>query len=363
MILKSLKGKNFRNFDSFKIDLVDKGNVFFGNNGAGKTNLLEAVYLLSIFKSFRTVNNKNVIQIGKPGFELEGNLIENDTNMNIELSYYPSKKEILLNNKKVYILSDVVGVFPAVLISPEQYIVTSGPPEARRRFIDLFISQIDKDYLQSLIKYKKILKQRNKALSENGKKEEVKVLAASWDYELAQYCSIVLKKRIEYIEKIKNEIKDLYKYLSGKNDKLDINYQPTINTDFNKEQIFNRIKKNIKRDIDSRTTTIGPHRDDIRINLNSKNIRQFGSQGEHKTAILAIKIAEYNLLKKIKNTSPTLLMDDIDSMLDKFRLSSFLNMFENFEQYFITAVEKNQYRSESINLIYDLNDKEKSLVK
>lgn len=340
MILRSLFGKNFRNLAKFRIDFSDKGNIIFGKNGSGKTNLLEAVYFLSIFKSFRTNQNNDAIRFSTVGFELKGDLFNEVANIKIEFSNYLDKKQIMLNNEKIYLLSKIVGEFPTVLISPEQYIVTSGAPESRRRFIDVLLSQIDNDYLQTLISYRKILKQRNKLLKEKEDKETKKTLVSSWDEEISQYSSIILLKRIEYIEKLKTLSSEVYKEISNTNDKLSISYKSSVKCEFDKASVQKFMSKNIDKDIEIKTTTAGPHRDDLYIELNSKNIRYFGSQGEHKTALLALKTAEYYILKEIKNTSPVILMDDVSSMLDRIRLNSFLELFDNFGQYFITSVDK-----------------------
>ena len=340
MILRSLFGKNFRNLAQFRIDFSDKGNIVFGENGSGKTNLLEAIYLLSIFKSFRTSKNNNAIRFNTGGFELKGDFGDDGTFMKVEFLYYLEKKQILLNNEKIYLLSKIVGEFPTVLISPEQYIITSGAPEARRRFLDVLLSQIDNNYLQTLIAYRKILKQRNKLLKEKEEKEAKKILVSSWDEEISQYSSLILCKRVEYIEKLKVLFSGLYKEISNNSDSVTITYRSSVQSEFDKSSVLKYMSKNVDRDIELKTTSIGPHRDDLIIELKNKNIRYYGSQGEHKTALLALKIAEYYILKEIKNTSPVILMDDVNSMLDKLRLNSFLNLFAGFGQYFITSVDK-----------------------
>ncbi|MFC1725675.1 DNA replication/repair protein RecF [candidate division KSB1 bacterium] len=355
MILKSLFGKNFRNFDNFYVEFSDTGNLVFGKNGSGKTNLLEAIHYLSIFKSFRSYKSHNSIRFNQKGFELKGGFENNGNKMKIDFTNGFDKKEVVLNEKRIYRLSDVIGEFPAVLVSPEQYVITSGPPDARRRFIDVLLSQIDKDYLHSLIKYKKILKQRNEALKNPNAKLD-STFISSWDLELAQYCSIILRKRIDSIDKLNGFSREIYKEISNSSDDLKLSYFSSIRDNQDIESINRSYSKNLKRDIELYTTTIGPHRDDIKIELKGKNVKDFASQGEHKTVLLSLKVAEYYLLREVKKSSPAILMDDMSSMLDKSRLKSFLDLFQNFGQYFITSVEKDDFKPDINGLALKIND-------
>ena len=355
MILKSLFGKNFRNFEKFYIEFSDKGNLIFGKNGSGKTNLLEAIHYLSIFKSFRSYKSLNSVKFNQKGFELKGNFDNNGTKMNIEFFNESDKKEIMLNESRIYRFSDVIGEFPTVLVSPEQYIITSGAPEARRRFIDVLLSQIDKDYLHSLIKYKRILRQRNEALKNPNAKAD-STFVSSWDSELAQYCYIILNKRVNCINRLDKFSRDIYQEISNSPDVLKLSYYSSIKEYQNIDSINRMYMKNLKRDLEFYTTTIGPHRDDIKIELKGRNVKDFASQGEHKTVLLSLKVAEYYLLKEVKNSSPAVLMDDMSSMLDRSRLKSFLDLFKNFGQYFITSVDSDDIKPDIHGLTIKINE-------
>ncbi|MFC1555338.1 DNA replication/repair protein RecF, partial [candidate division KSB1 bacterium] len=230
-------------------------------------------------------------------------------------------------------------MFPTVILSPESQGISQGFPEERRKFIDLTISMVEKEYLYNLIAYKRIIKQRNRILSENANgnlssKKEVE----PWDEQLIKYGSAIIRRRFEVIETFSGICSEMYSEISGGKEELSVEYRSTIPVKGDLEDSYRReIEKNRNEDIRKGITVSGPHRDEIVFRLNSKNAKKYGSQGQHKTILLALKSAELRFISEKKGMDPVILLDDLFALLDKKRILSFLRILKNYGQYFVTA--------------------------
>lgn len=311
MIIKSLYLENFRNYENQKIDFDENKNVFFGLNGQGKTNVIEALYYFCTCKSFRSVYDRETIRFGSDyaHIRLEFESMGRDNTADI---YITDKKSVKLNGINLEKLSELIGIANMVIFTPEHLNLIKDGPGIRRNFLDVFISQIKPNYFSYLVGYYKILKQRNAVIKGKTMLSSLDI----WDEKLAEYGVRICKYRNEALGEIDKYIKK-YK-TEGEN--LDAVYCPSLKGDFtDKENFINKLKFSLEKDIEKGITMTGPHRDDFDILLNGKSLRKYGSQGQMRTAVLKIKLAECEIIKNITGNEPVLLLDDVLSELDENR--------------------------------------------
>ena len=331
MIVKSLQMENFRNYDFQKLDLNNEKNVFYGFNGQGKTNIIEALYYFCTCKSFRSVNDKEVIKFGKDYSHIRIEFESQKRNNTADI-YITEKKSVKVNGINLERLSELIGMTNMVIFTPEHLNLIREGPGTRRNFLDVFISQIKPMYFKHLMNYYKVLKQRNNTL----KNKKMLSIVDIWDEKLAQYgvkiCSYrneALKVMDEYIKKYKTE-----------NEELSVLYMPGVKNDFTDPENFkNQLKLSLERDIEKGITMIGPHRDDFDVQLNGKSLKKFGSQGQTRTGVLKIKLAECEIIKNITGEEPLLLLDDVLSELDENRRKYFMENITG-RQVIITCTDK-----------------------
>jgi DNA replication and repair protein RecF len=319
MILRSLKLENFRNYKKYETEL-DSITVFVGPNGIGKTNLLEAIYFLSIGKSYRVHDDKKMIKWEEEYCRVLGKNETDTSEIFVGASQLPAKS-IKINGIKRKI-TDLFGKLSTVVFSPESIDIITGPPKTKRKFLDLVLAQTSRDYLISLIELQKILRQRNHLLFNikigQSKTNELKF----WNDELIKCAKPIIKKRIELIDFINQKIADFYKQISGNEENLKINYIPTINDENN---IKDLLDANLTREIKESSTLCGPHRDNFEVAIDDKDVNTFASRGEIRSIIFALKIIELEYLKT-KKCQPLLLLDDIFSELDRERREKLSNL-------------------------------------
>lgn len=345
MILTSLEMIDFRNYEQEKIDFADQKNFLFGNNAQGKSNLLEAIYLSCLSKSFRTSHEKEAIAFSKQNFILKAEFkFDNGNKQKVTLLCSNNKgKEISVNRKRISRISEFIGNFPVVLSSPEEYNLTTGPPPERRKFIDILLSQVSKKYIHFLIEYFRILKQKNAILQkwkQTGKQNQIEL--EPWNERLVEIGSKIIDFRNKFSGQLSINIKDIYSKLVKNNEQLDFTYHP--NVEFNSseeiESCFeNKLKQLFYKEVQRGTSLAGPHRDDFIFKINGHDLKKFGSRGQHKTVLISLAAAEYELIKKLTEETPILLIDDLYSELDVNRENNILDLLEGFGQVFITSTE------------------------
>lgn len=332
-MLKSIKLENFRNHKRFELDL-SYSTVIVGQNGIGKTNVLEGFSILSSCRSFRSEDKRNIINLDKEYCRVTGDGLE------VFISRFPRlslKTKINQVPKKV---SDFIGYLPAVVFSPETVSIITGSPGDRRRFLDVMISQSDKEYLVSLMNFKKIRQQRNNLLQRIVRRESMEAELSFWDDEFCKESKVILEKRGEAIKFLNQSIGDLYKQISTcDSDILKIKYHKNFEGDLKQNLLRNRA-----RELGYGGTIFGPHRDDLVFELNAKNMANFASRGELKSAILALKVAEIKFLETRPrydqaSFKPLLLLDDIFSEFDPERRKHLSKLILNYQSV-ITSTEK-----------------------
>ena len=335
MWIKSIELKNFRNYKEQKISLDKNINIFFGENAQGKTNILEAIYLGSIGKSFRAKRDNEMINIGKENsyIKLEYEKKDRDGKIEIELG---RKKIIYYNGIKLKKLSEILGNINIVIFTPDDIEILKGGPQNRRKFLDIMISQLRPNYMYLLNLYSKTIEQRNNYLRQIKELKKDPQLLDIWDEKIIEYSNKISKYRNEFIEKIKNKIKIIHKEITNNEEEIEIKY---ITDSLDIENYKKLLKERRKLDIIKGYTTKGIHRDDFEIYINNKLVNIYGSQGQHRTAILTLKIAELQIVNEETGEYPILLLDDFMSELDEKRRKNLLKYMQK-TQVIITCTEK-----------------------
>lgn len=337
MLIRDISLKNFRNYKECKISFDPFMNIFIGKNAQGKTNILEAIYLLSLSKSFKTHILEEMILFDSDFSKLTTHVETKRKNITLEIILSKLGKKAMINSNEISKSSDYVGYLNVVLFVPEDLMLIKGSPKLRRKFIDIELSKISPIYLFNLNKYKKLLKERNqylKLLHDSHKKEDLYLEVLS--EQLAKLQVDLIKKRIEFIELLNDITKKMYGYISLNQEDLDIRYKSSYK-DISYDFILEKYKKNYSRDIHYSNTVDGIHKDDIEIYLDDKNANLYASQGQQRSIVLAIKIALLELVKKEIGEYPILLLDDVLSELDDVRKTKLLNLIADKVQTFVTT--------------------------
>ena len=346
MFLKELSLTNYKNFESLKFSFDTKIICFVGLNGVGKTNILDSIYHLSYTKSyFNPIPSQN-IKHGETFFFISGRYMIHDKEENILVSLKKGDKKIIKRNNKLYKkFSDHIGKIPLVLISPHDRNLIIEGSETRRKFIDGIISQTDKEYLNNLIDYNKTLKQRNALLKmfyDNS--ESIRKTIDIYDRQLSSDAQKIYDKRREFLNEFIPIFKSRYKELSNDKENVEIKHSSDISPDQN---LYKLLKNSLEKDLRFQYTTKGIHKDDLNLSLDNFPIKKYGSQGQQKTFLIAMKLAQFDYLSKL-DSKPILLLDDIFDKLDDSRVKQIINLVnqEKFNQIFIS--DTNKTRSENI---------------
>ncbi|MCQ2550943.1 MAG: DNA replication/repair protein RecF [Clostridia bacterium] len=333
MYIKNLELLNYRNYEKLNISFNSNINLILGRNAQGKTNLVEAIYLSSFGKSFRTNKDSDLINFYSDTSKVKVTCVKEDDEINLELILKKDlKKSAKLNGVKLKKASEILDNIYIVIFSPEDLKIVKDEPEKRRKFINRELCQLKPIYYSNLVMYNKILAQRNSYLKENNIDREVLDV---WDAQLAKYGEKIIKERSQFIEKIDGISKEIHSNITGGKEDLHIIYNPNVKLE---EDLYKILKNNISNDIKQRTTTKGPHKDDLTFEIDGINVRSFGSQGQQRTAALSLKMAEINLIKEETDEDAILLLDDVMSELDEERQEYLLKSLSN-TQMFITTTE------------------------
>ncbi len=337
MKIKSLNITNFRNYEKIKVSFNDSLNIIYGLNGVGKTNLVEAIYVLALTKSFRTNVDKNLIKNGELSLKIEGE-VEKSSLDSYQVIINKEGKKVKINNNLQSKISDYISNINIILLEPDEQRIFDLAPSARRKLLNIEISQLNKEYIFLLNDYNKLLKQRNFYLREmfiNGNKDR-------------SYLDILTDKlvdnglkihhyRLDFINKINEYINEFYNEIFGFGNVI-IKYLSDYSQK-NKDDLIKSYKKYYDKEISIGKTAIGIHHDDIIFELDNKNINEWGSNGQRKNSVLAFKLAEIRLFEKEKNEEPILILDDVFSALDNEKIKNIVKLLNNNIQTFITTTD------------------------
>lgn len=356
MHITSLKLQNFRSYKSLEVSFGEK-NIVVGENTTGKTNLLEAIYLMSVGKSFRS-KEQNMLKWGEDFFRIEGDVV-NGYPQKIEYVYEKNvgkqgRKTVKINGTKKP-ASALLGGFSSVFFTPDEVDMFFNFPSLRRRYLNILLSKRNRDYTKELVRYARVLDQRNaqlKAIAKGrGKESDLEL----WDGKLAEHGAMIVAERSELIKEVNETLGANYKKVAQGDKDLAVKYEPSIDlpsslldpkktgnhknhTDEIWAAFLEKLLRSRKRDVLSGTTNFGPHRDDIRLFLSDRDITTFGSRGEHRSAVVALKLSEIDIIKSTKEKIPVLLMDDVFSELDARRRESLVRAFEG-QQTIVTTTD------------------------
>lgn len=336
MHIEKLSLINFKNYEEEQLSFSKQVNCLLGKNGSGKTNLMDAIYYMSATKSaFNPVDMQN-IRFGESFFAVRGDWIKDDKKYKIECLLQEGSKKILKVNKVEYEkIKEHIGKFPVVLITPYDTDLIREGSEIRRKFVDQIISQVDSHYLDALIAYNRNLKQRNsllKRFAESGKID--KLLVENYDRNLIDLGQQIFEGRKEFLENFAADFHEQFNQLSGGREQVDIAYQ----SDFQKEDFQVQFSNAFKKDLVLQRTTLGIHKDEFKFTINKKPLKKFGSQGQQKSFVIALKLAHFQYIFKATGVQPILLLDDIFDKLDSDRVIQLLKIMiqEKFGQVFIS---------------------------
>ena len=352
VFLKKISIINYKNILDKEYELDPKINCFVGDNGVGKTNILDAVYHLSMGKSYFNVKNDQLINRGKDYMLVDGVFELNNKNESIIFSLKIGEKKVLKRNGKPYKkFSNHIGLIPVVLISPyDNDLINEGSSE-RRKFIDSIISQNDKEYLINLIAYTRVIQNRNKLLKQYNKSVDFDLdTIRVYDDQIYKLSDPIFKARDKFIKEFTPLVLEKYKNISDDKEKISIEYK----SDLINNNIENLIKDSFQKDVILQYTSVGLHKDDFIFNIDENRIKRFGSQGQQKSFLIALKLAQFDYLKNKTGNSPILIMDDIFDKLDLMRVKRIVEIVNstNFGQLFLSDTDKERIEKvlSSLNL-------------
>ena len=333
MILNRLHLVHYRNYLNHSFEFCKGINYIVGKNAQGKTNILEAIFLCAFGKSFRTNKEKEMIKLEEDNLQVEVSYQKSDRDGKIRY-FLSNKKQIEVNGVKIKKLSELVGKLNIVIFTPDDINILKNGPAERRRFLDMMIGQLRPNYIYTLNLYLKTLEQRNNYLKQIREENKPENMLDIWDEKLAEYAVIIYEYRKLFMEKISEKIKQIHLEITKEN--LEIIYESECD---NKEKVLELLKQRRKLDIIKGFTTKGIHRDDFKVFVNNKEVGIYGSQGQHRSSVLSLKLAELYVIYDEIGEYPILLLDDFMSELDEKRRKSFLENIKN-TQVIITCTDK-----------------------
>ena len=342
MYLKKLVLINFKNIAQAEITLSERLNCFVGDNGAGKTNVLDAVYYLSMSKSALTMTDGQSVRHGEDFFVVEGTYAgDSGSNDTVNCSFLRRSGKVLkLNGKEYDRMADHVGRFPVVMVSPQDSVLITDAAEERRRYLNAFLSQLDRDYLASLMRYNAVLAERNRFLKSSSDEQMLQI----YDMQLADHAARIYERRRDIIERMRPLVAEFYRQLSDDREQVEIEYRSELASASMGELLL----ASRERDIVNGFTSSGVHRDDMSLRIGGYPLRKYGSQGQQKSFLMSLKLAQYRILAEVCGERPLLLLDDLFDKLDTSRVENLLTLVagDDFGQIFIT--DCNRSRLETI---------------
>ena len=367
MVLKYLELEYFRNFEHLKIDFDSGINIISGRNGQGKTSILESIYYLALTKSFRTSSDSHVITYKKDHFNIVSSVLSHLHNRNKQIRLYYANKEgkhLFIDKKEVQKFSEYIGTVPCVILTLDDLRLTMGGPQERRKFLDILIAQVSPVYLEDLKIYRKTVQQRNALLASD---DIVKVnqQISAWNRQLITYGTNIIEHRIDFIRFLNNHIGSFYAKISGEKEFIRAEYHSSITENIDsahKDEIRNKFEKKLallhRYEFDKKMTVIGPHRDDIYFYKDKTFFKDFCSQGENKTLVIALKFLEWEYISQERQIKPILLLDDIFGELDEYRMNGLLDFLQIIGQAFISTTMQEKFKHHAASKKYVLQNQE-----
>ena len=328
MVIRSLELLNYRNYEKVRIEPDEGINILFGDNAQGKTNLLEAIFLAATTKSHRGSKDREMIRLGEEEAHIRIFMEQNEITHRLDLHLKQNKaKGAAIDGVPVRRSGDLAGFLKVVIFSPEDLSMIKNGPGERRRFLDLELCQLDKVYLNNLANYQRAVSQRNNLLKQIGADASLKETLDLWDDQMVRYGSEIIKTRERFVKRLAEDVRRIHETLSGGREELELLYAPDVSPETFAEELARRRD----RDLILKSTGTGPHRDDLVFMINGTDARRYGSQGQQRTAALALKMAEIALVTQVTGQKPVLLLDDVLSELDRSRQNYLLDGIEGVQ--------------------------------
>lgn len=354
MVIKSMSLQNYRNYRTLCLDFDPKTNIFYGDNAQGKTNILEAVYMSGTTKSHRNSKDREMIRFSEEEAHIRTLMEKRGMEHKIDMHLRRNRpKGIAIDGVPIRKASELFGILHFIIFSPEDLSIIKNGPSERRRFLDMELCQLDKIYLHHLADYNKIVLQRNKILKEIAFRPDYRDVLEVLDQQLVKYGTQVMARRRHFTEELNEIIGQIHSQLTGGQEKMILEYEAnTEETSFE-----DQLRNGMARDLKQKTTTTGPHRDDLSFMVNGIDIRKYGSQGQQRTAALSLKLSEIELVKKAIHDTPVLLLDDVLSELDSNRQNYLLNSIREVQTMLTcTGLDELIDHRFSINKVYRVTD-------
>jgi len=353
MYIRELSLQNFRNYNYLNLRLHPGINVFVGDNAQGKTNVLESIYLCATARSHRTNQEREVIRWDET--EAHIHLLIQKKHIEDQIDFHLDKqgKGVAINKIPIKKLGDLLGVLNVVMFSPEDLQMIKKGPGERRRFIDIELCQLDRMYYYGLQQYHKVLKQRNNLLKNFKNTSDAYSMLGIWDLQIIEYGTNVIQKRENFISKLTNIAQKIHFNISGEREKLEIVYTPSVKI----KEYESKLSSSHEGDIFRRSTSIGPHRDDLVFLINGMNVRIYGSQGQQRTVVLSIKLAQLQMILEILGEQPVLLLDDVLSELDYHRQQFLFSHTQNIQTLITsTGTEESVWNMQNIGKLFHVSN-------
>ncbi|WP_407888344.1 DNA replication/repair protein RecF [Levilactobacillus sp. N40-8-2] len=344
MYLQELQLRHFRNYPSANLELGPGINVLLGENAQGKTNLLEAIYVLALTRSHRTANDHDLVNWEAKTAKVSGRVVKSVGSVPLELTFSRQGKRAKVNHLEQARLSQYIGQLNVILFAPEDLAIVKGAPTVRRRFMDMEFGQMNPRYLYNLSQYRTLLKQRNRYLKDLQHKQNRDLLFLSvLSDQLAAYGAEIIAQRLRMLHKLEHWAQAIHAEISQQKEELTFHYATQVPEDQLTDPdticaaLTQLYKEHQDKELYRGTTLVGPHRDDLYFRVNGKNVQTFGSQGQQRTTALSVKLAEIDLMKEETGEYPVLLLDDVLSELDDARQTHLLKAIQDKVQTFITT--------------------------
>lgn len=336
MFIQQINLEGFRNYINQNIEFCNGINLFIGDNAQGKTNIIEAIYLSAFAKSYRTMKDSEIVNFDNDFARVNLEYCKKDINQKAEVFIDKlGNKIIKFDDIKVNKISNIIGEILLVVFSPDDLDIVKGAPSGRRKYIDMVCCQISKSYMINLQEYNKCLKIKNNLLKKSIKPEDKEYIYVL-NEKMSGYIENITKFRLEILNKIIEKSKNIHLKITENREKIDLEYVSEF-IELNKNQINDILNKSLDVDIYRKTSNKGLQKDDIKISINDFEVNKYGSQGQNRTALLTLKLANFEVLKDIKDESPILLLDDIMSELDSKRIKFLLKYIENYQSVITTT--------------------------
>ena len=339
MKLKELELVNFRNYGKLELEFSKNIICFTGLNGQGKTNVVEAVAVLGLLNSFRTQNYSDFIKFGEEYFFIKGIFLDkNKASLEIQISYDNKTKKIVFQNKRILRFSEMWGKIPVVYLIPDESVITNGPPSARREFTDKLLSMVDSQYFSALNDYNTVIKQKNRMLlsAKQGGRIDMTILRV-YNSKIASLSSEIYSRRQVFLKDFLIYFKEIFPFISNNLYDGDIKYETSYDQNSYLESLKEKLEQYSQIEIKRGTSLLGAHKDDLEFLLNGRQLKKFGSKGQHKLFLVALKLAEIEYIKSITDEYPVFILDDLYSEIDEKKSMSVARVLDKDIQTFITT--------------------------